>query len=210
MERGSTPAFRALPEASGRGVGEGPVKPTGTAIGRLHPLGLGEIVLAAGHELGDWQRRNSTKTLPHCIDRVVASGAVRNLERVAQGRGGEVPHEGMHFSDSDVYKVLEAVAWDSRRGLSGGVEDFAEEGAAVVARAQRPGRLPQLLVPGPAPRAGLERPALGPRALLCRPPAAGGGGSSGRAAAPDWPAWPTGLLGTCWGRSPWTTATGDS
>ena len=138
MERGSTPAFRALPEASGRGVGEGPVKPTGTAIGRLHPLGLGEIVLAEGHELGDWQRRNSTKTLPHCVHRVVASGAVRNLERVAQGRGGEVPHEGIHFSDSDIYKVLEAAAWDGLRGLSAEVEDFVEEATAVVARAQRP------------------------------------------------------------------------
>ena len=138
MERGSNPASRALPEASGRGVGDGPVQPTGMAIGCLHPLGLGEIVLAEGHELGDWQRRNSTKTLPHCVDRVVASGAVRNLERVAQVRGGEVPHEGWHFSDSDVYKVLEAAAWDGVRGLSAEVEGFVEEAAAVVARAQRP------------------------------------------------------------------------
>ena len=133
MDRGSNPASRALPEASGRGVGDGPVQPTGMAIGCLHPLGLGEIVLAEGHELGDWQRRNSTKTLPHCVDRVVASGAVRNLERVAQGRGGEVPHEGWHFSDSDVYKVLEAAAWDGVRGLSAEVEGFVEEAAAVVA-----------------------------------------------------------------------------
>ena len=138
MERGSTPALRALPEASGRRVGDGPVKPTGKAIGRLHPLGLGEIVLAEGHELGDWQRRNSTKTLPHCVDRVVASGAVRNLERVAQGRGGEGPHEGLHFSDSDIYKVLEAAAWDGVRGLSAEVEDFVEEASAVLAQAQRP------------------------------------------------------------------------
>jgi DUF1680 family protein len=57
---------------------------------------------------------------------------------VAQGRGGEVPHEGIHFSDSDIYKVLEAAAWDGVRGLSAEVEDFVEEAAAVVARAQRP------------------------------------------------------------------------
>jgi DUF1680 family protein len=97
-----------------------------------------EVVLAEGHELGDWQRRNSAETLPHCIERVVASGALRNLERVAQGRVGEVAHEGLHFSDSDVYKTLEAAAWESVRWLSTEVKDFLEEASSVIARAQGP------------------------------------------------------------------------
>jgi hypothetical protein len=94
-------------------------------------------VLAEGYELGDWQWRNSTRTLPHCVEQVRASGAVRNLERLAEGRAGEAPHEGMHFSDSDVYKVLEAAAWDSVRGLSPEVEEFVDEVAHLMARAQR-------------------------------------------------------------------------
>jgi len=43
--------------------------------------------------------------------------------------GAREPHRGMHFSDSDVYKVLEAVAWDSRRGLPAAWEEFASEAA---------------------------------------------------------------------------------
>ena len=110
---------------------------TGEVIGRLAPLALGDVVLAEGHELGDWQRRNSTRTLPHCVDKVVASGALANLERVAAGGRGQLPHEGMHFSDSDVYKTLEAAGWDSVRGLSGEVKDFVERATTAMAQAQR-------------------------------------------------------------------------
>lgn len=134
---GNTAASSTLPEPSGRIVGDGPVRPTSAAMGVLDPFGLGEIVLAEGMELGDWQRRNSAMTLPHCVDKVVESGAVRNMQRVAQGGEGEILHEGMHFSDSDVYKTLEAAAWDSVRGLSATVEDFVEEAIAVIQHAQR-------------------------------------------------------------------------
>lgn len=137
MEQGSDAASVPRPEISGVASGDGPVRPTPTATASLSPLGLGEVVLAPGHELGDWQERNSTKTLPHCIEQVVATGAVRNLDNVAQGRAGNTPHEGMHFSDSDVYKTLEAAAWDSVRGLSAGVKDFVEDATSAIAGAQR-------------------------------------------------------------------------
>ena len=122
------------PKVSAGAVGAGPVQPTRSAIASLQPLGVGEVILAQDHELGDWQRRNSAMTLPHCIERVIAQGAVRNLERVALGRGGEVAHEGLVFSDSDIYKALEAIAWDSVRGHSAGAEDFVEEAAARHSR----------------------------------------------------------------------------
>jgi uncharacterized protein len=138
MEQASNATSGALPKVSAGAVGGGPVQPTRTAIASLEPLGVGEVVLAQGHELGDWQRRNGAMTIPHCIERVIAQGAVRNLERVALGRGGEAAHEGLVFSDSDIYKTLEAIAWDSVRGLSAGEEDFAEEAGRVIARAQRP------------------------------------------------------------------------
>ncbi len=67
----------------------------------------------------------------------MASGAVRNLERVAEGHGGDARHEGLHFSDSDVYKTLEAAAWDGVRGASDGVEQFIDEVSATLGRAQR-------------------------------------------------------------------------
>ena len=137
MEQGSNAVPSTPAKASAGAVGSGPVWPTRAATGSLHPLDMREVVLAKGHELGDWQRRNSAETLPNCIERVVASGAVRNLERVAQGHGGQAAHEGLHFSDSDVYKTLEAAAWESVRGLSSEVEDFLEEASSVIARAQR-------------------------------------------------------------------------
>jgi DUF1680 family protein len=115
----------------------GPVWPTPAAMGRLSPLGLGEVVLAQGHELGDWQHRNSTRTLPHCVSHV-RSSALANLRRVAEGRDADAPHRGWHFSDSDIYKVLEAAAWDSVRESSEVTDEFGHQAADLMARAQRP------------------------------------------------------------------------
>ena len=127
------PGRRSGPAA----LGDGPVSPTAGAMVRWRPLGADEVVLSGAGELGRWQQRNSARTLPHCIERLYSSGAMANLERVAAGVASPEQHRGLHFSDSDVYKVLEAVAWDSRRGLPGGVEEFASEAAGVMSRAQR-------------------------------------------------------------------------
>jgi DUF1680 family protein len=116
---------------------EGPVSPTSAAVARLHPLGLSEVVLTGGGALGDWQRRNGAQTLPHCVEQARASGAISNLENVWKD-GPRRPHAGMHFSDSDVYKVLEAAAWESVRGLSGGVKEFAEQVPGLLSSVQRP------------------------------------------------------------------------
>ena len=137
MEQSSVPAPQEFAPASIRAAGGGPVCPTGAALGRFRPLSLGDVTLTEGGELGDWQRRNSTITLPYCIEQVRAAGAVRNLERVAEGRVREAPHEGMHFSDSDIYKVLEATAWDSVRGLSPEVAAFVADVTDLLTRAQR-------------------------------------------------------------------------
>src|SRR5271170_1429616 len=116
MEQGQAAAVRGPTAVSKRASIDGPVWPTSTAWAQLSPLGLGEVTLAEGFQLGDWQRRNSTRTIPHCIARVVSSGVVRNLELVAEQRAGEEPHHGLHFADSDIYKTLEACSWDSLRG----------------------------------------------------------------------------------------------
>lgn len=115
----------------------GPVSPTSAATARLQPLGLGEVVLAPVSFLGSWQERNSTRTIPHCISQLHSTGALANLEAVAAGHVRDFPHAGLHFSDSDVYKVLEAIAWDSARGLEPEVSGFADRACELVGRAQR-------------------------------------------------------------------------
>lgn len=116
---------------------EGPVSPTEHAIVRLRPLGLGEVKLADDGGLGGWQARNSQRTIPHCINELLATGALANLE--GAGAEDQIPgsYRGLHFSDSDVYKVLEACAWDAPRGLSSEVSDFIEEATSLIVAAQR-------------------------------------------------------------------------
>ncbi len=137
MKRPSEP----VPEGAARtfpgSADGGPVCPTSTALGRFWPLGLRNVVLAEGSVLGDWQLRNSARTLPHCVEQVLASGALRNLQRAAERRHAGALHEGMHFSDSDIYKVLEGAAWDSIRGAPAAVAGFADEATGLIERAQR-------------------------------------------------------------------------
>lgn len=87
-------------------AGHGPVAPSRQARQTLRPLRVDRVVLHPDGLLGSWQRRNIEATLPHCLAQIEASGALPNLRRAAT-----VPHVGMWFSDSDVYKTLEAMAW---------------------------------------------------------------------------------------------------
>jgi DUF1680 family protein len=62
-----------------------------------------------GGFLGDWQALNRAATIPHCIEQLEATGAVENFRRVT----GEssAAFGGFRYSDSDLYKVLEATGW---------------------------------------------------------------------------------------------------
>ncbi len=137
MDRGGDAVGYENAGLSGSAPSAGPVCPTSSATGALRPLGLSEVALAPGFLLGDWQRRNSAQTIPHCIQQLRRSGALSNLEHVADASTDQVPHHGMHFSDSDVYKVLEACAWDRARGLPVEVNAFVESAGSLIARAQR-------------------------------------------------------------------------
>ncbi len=113
----------------------GPVAPTPTAMGVLRPLSTGVRFDPSGL-LGRWQRRNGAETLPHCHERLESDGSLENLHRVASGGEGE--HRGMWFSDSDVYKTLEASVWEAARQGSGtgALTDFVERTAALLSAAQ--------------------------------------------------------------------------
>ena len=112
----------------------GPVHPTPKATAALWPLALNDVTFAPG-VLGDWQLRNANRSLPYCVDQIEAAGAVDNLRRVT----GEVDGEfrNMWFADSDVYKTLEAAAWQlARTPDDAELRAFVDTAGALLAKAQ--------------------------------------------------------------------------
>lgn len=104
-------------------------RPVVPAAGDRRGLGLGEARLSDGF----WahrQRINAQATIGHCLDWMERLGWVANFDRVASGSTGP-DRPGWQFSDSEVYKLLEAMAWELGRA-----EDpaLAEQYGALVER----------------------------------------------------------------------------
>ncbi|HEX4702394.1 MAG TPA: beta-L-arabinofuranosidase domain-containing protein, partial [Pseudonocardiaceae bacterium] len=113
----------------------GPVHPTSTATAALRPLSLVDVTFAPGGLLGSWQRRNATRTLPYCLRQIEAAGAVDNLRRVTGEVDGD--HQNMWFADTDVYKTLEAAAWQlGRTPDDAELRAFLDTTAALLTKAQ--------------------------------------------------------------------------
>ena len=111
------------------------VAPTASAHVRLRPIDGRGVVIRDGL-LADRQRVNREVTLLRGAEELERAGTLDNL-RIAAGRAsGE--RRGMVFSDSDVYKWLEAIAWELGREPSAELERFARETTELVAAAQEP------------------------------------------------------------------------
>ena len=111
------------------------VAPTASARVRLRPVDGRGVTIRDGL-LADRQRVNRTVTLLHGAEELERAGTLENL-RIAAGRAsGE--RRGMIFSDSDVYKWLEALAWEVGREPSAELESLACETTELVAAAQEP------------------------------------------------------------------------
>lgn len=111
----------------------GPVAPSPGA-GVLTPLPLDAVRLDPAHEWGARQERNGAATLPHCTAQLEASGTLDNFRRLVGESGA--PFRGMPFQDSDLYKHLEALAWEHARSSSPETDAEIEAGAALVGRVQ--------------------------------------------------------------------------
>ncbi|MEV0951311.1 beta-L-arabinofuranosidase domain-containing protein [Promicromonospora sp. NPDC050249] len=88
--------------------------------------------------LGRWQQRNTTATLPHAVEQVRASGVLDNFHRIAE-QTGEPFRGGYPFMDTDVYKTLEAAAYELARDATpedAAVRAFYEEAVSLIERAQ--------------------------------------------------------------------------
>lgn len=88
-----------------------PVVPTS---GALRPLGLDEVRITGGF-WHDRQQVNGEATLPHIEHWLEKEGWLANFDRVAAGLTASEGRRGREFSDSEIYKYLEAVAWEIGR-----------------------------------------------------------------------------------------------
>jgi DUF1680 family protein len=111
------------------------VAPTDSARVRLRPIDSRGVVIRDGL-LAERQRLNREVTLLRGAEELERAGTLDNL-RIAAGRTSGERH-GMVFSDSDVYKWLEALAWELGREPSAELERFARETTELVAAAQEP------------------------------------------------------------------------
>jgi DUF1680 family protein len=113
-----------------------PVAPT---RGRLHPVPADDVALDGGF-WGERQERNASASIAHATGWMERLGWISNFDRVAEAEEG-IP-AGREFADSEVYKLLEAMAWEIGRGHSAGLEaEFSALAARVVAAQQPDGYL---------------------------------------------------------------------
>ena len=111
----------------------GPVAPT-TSL--LMPLPLDEIRIVGGF-WGERQELNARVILDHCQSWMERIGWIANFHRAADGSIAD-HHAGIEFVDSEVYKLLEAMAWELGREPSAELADRFDALVSRVAAAQEP------------------------------------------------------------------------
>ena len=111
-----------------------PATPAAPTRGRLRPLGLDEVRINGGFwaQLQDVNAAASIPHIEHWLERV---GWIRNFDLAAAGSLPE-GRSGREFSDSEVYKALEAMAWEIGRADDSGLETRFRAIVARVAAAQ--------------------------------------------------------------------------
>ena len=113
----------------------GAVVPTAAARVALRPIDARDVQLEGGL-LGERQRTNREVTILRGAEELERAGTLDNL-RIAAGRTtGE--RRGMVFSDSDVYKWLEALGWELGREPSDELARLNADAIELVAAAQEP------------------------------------------------------------------------
>ncbi|GAB3825950.1 glycoside hydrolase family 127 protein [Kribbella italica] len=113
-------------------LGGGPAVPVaGTA---LRPLPLRAVRLAAG-VLGELQQTNAAVSIPTGADHLDQRQAWDNYRNVAKGVT-DAEYHGPNYEDGEVYKWLEAVAWEAARTDDAQLADWLESRTELIAAAQ--------------------------------------------------------------------------
>jgi DUF1680 family protein len=104
-------------------------RPVAPSDGVLSPLGIDDVRIRGGF-WADRQALNAQALIEHCEYWVERAGWVANFDAARDGRLPQA-HTGREFADSDVYKLLEAMAWEIGRT---GDEAMNERFQAIVER----------------------------------------------------------------------------
>jgi len=127
-------------------------RPVAPSRGRWRPLGLDEVRIEGGF-WGDLQHLNATVMIEHCETWIERTGWAGNFDAAVQGR---LPgaRRGREFSDSEVYKLLEAMSWEVARDGDPAMETRLRALTRRVAAAQEPDGYVGTMFgrPGQAPR----------------------------------------------------------
>ncbi|MCB2177943.1 MAG: glycoside hydrolase family 127 protein [Actinomycetales bacterium] len=111
-------------------------RPVVPSRGRLRPLGLDDVQITDGF-WADLQRLNASTMIEHAQAWMERLGWIGNFDAAVEGR---LPQDrrGREFSDSEIYKLLEAMAWEVGRTGDEQMDARLRALAARVARAQEP------------------------------------------------------------------------
>ncbi|MEO7018502.1 MAG: beta-L-arabinofuranosidase domain-containing protein [Leifsonia sp.] len=109
----------------------GPVQPTRS---RLRPLSQAELRITGGF-WAEKQSLNAGTIIEHCRSWMDRIGWIGNFDRAAEGTVAE-SHAGIEFVDSEVYKLLEAMAWELGRQSDARLQATFDDLVSRVAGAQ--------------------------------------------------------------------------
>ena len=113
----------------------GPVDTSRSPFVRMQTLPLGAVRFGPGF-WASIQATNHTASLKHGYRMLENAGNLHNFRLAAGLAHGE--YRGRNFLDSDVYKWLEAVAWELAKGPDEELQAMADEAIRLVMAAQRP------------------------------------------------------------------------
>ncbi len=111
-------------------------RPADPSRGALRPLGLNELTITGGF-LGQLQSRNHDVSLAHVEYWLEREGWLGNFDAAVEGRLPEA-RRGREFADTEIYKLLEALAWEYGRTQDPEINERFERIAARVVAAQEP------------------------------------------------------------------------
>ena len=113
----------------------GPVDPTASARITLRPLPLRDAPITGGL-WAQRQRVNRETTIPMGAAQLEAAGSFDNFRAAAAGSGGS--YHGPVYQDGEVYKWLEALAWEQARRADPQLAAWQREVTGLVRDAQEP------------------------------------------------------------------------